>query len=205
MTQKSAPEEDLRIRRTRKMLQQAMIDLSAEKGFAAITVRDITERAMVNRSTFYRHYEDKYCLLDDYLIEVNQLVSAEDFVAEKLGQRSDSVPAGLVAILTHVQMHSDFYRVMLGERGDAGFQNEFRKLSERRFLYLLDSHPAITKPGQPPVELTIRYVACAGVSAILWWLDHGQDYTVEQMATWLGQLSATSVGLSIDLDKPLRL
>jgi AcrR family transcriptional regulator len=55
--------EDLRVRRTRKTLQEALIALTIEKGFAAVTVRDITERAMVNRSTFYRHYLDKYELL----------------------------------------------------------------------------------------------------------------------------------------------
>ena len=51
--------EDLRVRRTRKLLQQALIEGTVEKGFAALTVRDITGRAMVNRSTFYRHYLDK--------------------------------------------------------------------------------------------------------------------------------------------------
>lgn len=50
--------EDLRIRRTRKLLMQALIKLTVEKGFAAITVQDIANRAMVNRATFYRHYLD---------------------------------------------------------------------------------------------------------------------------------------------------
>ena len=61
---KSEAIEDLRVRRTRKLLQQAFIECTIEKGFAALTVRDITERAMVNRSTFYRHYLDKYDLLE---------------------------------------------------------------------------------------------------------------------------------------------
>ncbi len=70
MVQKSEVIEDLRVRRTRKLLQQAFIELTVEKGFAALTVRDITERAMVNRSTFYRHYLDKYDLLEEYLNEI---------------------------------------------------------------------------------------------------------------------------------------
>ena len=61
--------EDLRVRRTRKLLQQAFLECTIEKGFAALTVRDITERAMVNRSTFYRHYLDKYDLLEQYINE----------------------------------------------------------------------------------------------------------------------------------------
>lgn len=53
--QKLADAPDLRVRRTRKLLQQALIEGSLKKGFVALTVRDITEYAMVNRSTFYRH------------------------------------------------------------------------------------------------------------------------------------------------------
>ena len=52
---------DLRIRRTRKMLQDAFMALMAEKPFAEITVQDITERAMVNRGTFYDHFADNTC------------------------------------------------------------------------------------------------------------------------------------------------
>ena len=55
---------DPRIKRTRQLLQQALIDLMAEKSFQAITVQDIAERATVNRVTFYAHFEDKYALLE---------------------------------------------------------------------------------------------------------------------------------------------
>src|SRR5690606_34566865 len=55
---------DLRIRRTKKMLQGAFLALMSEKPFADITVQDITERAMVNRGTFYDHFADKQALAD---------------------------------------------------------------------------------------------------------------------------------------------
>jgi AcrR family transcriptional regulator len=55
---------DLRVRRTRRLLQQAFEELMREKSFKALTVQDITERAMVNRATFYDHFDDKYALLD---------------------------------------------------------------------------------------------------------------------------------------------
>src|SRR5260370_37666296 len=55
---------DPRVRRTRQLLQQALLELMQEKRFASITVHDIAERATVNRATFYAHFEDKYHLLD---------------------------------------------------------------------------------------------------------------------------------------------
>jgi AcrR family transcriptional regulator len=60
---------DPRIRRTRKLLNRAFLDLMQEKGFQSITVQDITDRAEVNRATFYAHYEDKYDLLDSFTRE----------------------------------------------------------------------------------------------------------------------------------------
>jgi AcrR family transcriptional regulator len=55
---------DPRIKRTRALLAQAFIETLAEKGFQAVSVQDITEKAGVNRTTFYLHFPDKFALLD---------------------------------------------------------------------------------------------------------------------------------------------
>lgn len=70
MEQKKINErEDPRVLRTRHLLLQAFSDLYSEKSFHAITVQDITERAGVNRGTFYSHFEDKFALLEGWLRE----------------------------------------------------------------------------------------------------------------------------------------
>ena len=60
------PEEKLdpRVKRTRRLLEQAFMEVVAEKGFQSVSVQDITEKAGVNRVTFYDHFTDKYELLD---------------------------------------------------------------------------------------------------------------------------------------------
>jgi AcrR family transcriptional regulator len=55
---------DPRVKRTLQMLDQAFVELLAEKGFDAINVQDLTNRAGVNRATFYDHFQDKFELLD---------------------------------------------------------------------------------------------------------------------------------------------
>jgi AcrR family transcriptional regulator len=57
-------EADPRVKRTRKLIVDAFLALLGEKGFQAISVQDIAERATVNRATFYTHFEDKYALMD---------------------------------------------------------------------------------------------------------------------------------------------
>jgi AcrR family transcriptional regulator len=59
----SAKKEDRRVQRTRTMLFDALLDLIIEKGYEAITVQDIIDRANVGRSTFYSHFSDKEQLL----------------------------------------------------------------------------------------------------------------------------------------------
>src|SRR5258706_1587578 len=61
--------EDPRVLRTRQLLLQAFSDLFSEKGFHAMTAQDITERARVNRGTFYTHFEDKSAILECWLRE----------------------------------------------------------------------------------------------------------------------------------------
>lgn len=55
---------DLRIKRTQKAIKESFFALIEEKDFEHISVKDITERAMISRNTFYLHYEDKYDLLN---------------------------------------------------------------------------------------------------------------------------------------------
>ncbi len=65
---------DPRVKRTRQLLQDALDDLLSEKSFNQITVQDITERAGLNRATFYAHFEDKYALLNHSVREGFQAI-----------------------------------------------------------------------------------------------------------------------------------
>ncbi|MEM9955483.1 MAG: TetR/AcrR family transcriptional regulator [Chloroflexota bacterium] len=66
---KSEQALDPRVRRTRKLLKQAFMELMQKKGFNALTVQDITDQAEINRATFYAHYADKFELHDQLLLE----------------------------------------------------------------------------------------------------------------------------------------
>jgi AcrR family transcriptional regulator len=193
--------EDLRVRRTRKLLQKALLDAASEKGFAQVTVRDITERAMVNRATFYRHYEDKYDLLRQYLEELSGMIDSQgETSSAKDGPNmsADSLPAGLVNLYRHIQANKDFYRVMLGNQGDPAFcAQSFRGFIERGLRRMLASQAPRTDPGRPPVDLIVSYLLNAGIGAMIWWLEQDQPCSPEQMAVWIYQLSMASIDVSL--------
>jgi AcrR family transcriptional regulator len=61
---------DPRVKRTRSLIMKAFGEFLAEKSFDAISVQDVTDRAQINRATFYAHFVDKYELLDRWISQV---------------------------------------------------------------------------------------------------------------------------------------
>jgi AcrR family transcriptional regulator len=107
---------DPRIARTRRSLQEALLELARERELDDISVADVAERAGVNRSSFYQHYADKETLLADAL----------DAVAEEAGaalptliETTAEPPDVLVAYLEHLDANAGLYRRVLGEHGSA--------------------------------------------------------------------------------------
>lgn len=61
---------DPRVKRTRALILQAFGELLAEQNFESISVQDVTDKAEINRATFYAHFEDKYKLLDYWISQM---------------------------------------------------------------------------------------------------------------------------------------
>ena len=191
--------EDLRVRRTRKMIQEALLELTVEKGYPNITVQDIADRAMINRSTFYRHYLDKDDLLVQYMDEVTALTSEDDVAADKLHPGDKEVPSGLIKLLRHIATYSEFYRVMLSANGHPVVTDRLRRNAEQRFRYLLTRPGLVATPINSPLDMRLTYISCAGIGAILWWVENKMPCTAEELAIWIGELSTASLGFSLRL------
>jgi AcrR family transcriptional regulator len=194
--------EDLRVRRTRKMIQEALLELTVEKGYPNITVQDIADRAMVNRSTFYRHYLDKDDLLVQYMDEVTALTSEDDIAVDKLQPGEKEVPNGLIKLLRHIAQFSEFYRVMLRANGHPVVTDRLRRNAEERFRYLLTHPGVIPTPNKSPLDMRLTYISCAGIGAISWWVENKMPCTAEELAVWIGELSTVSLGFSLRPPRP---
>jgi AcrR family transcriptional regulator len=100
-------QEDPRVLRTRQLNRAAFRDLLRRKGFDAITIKDIAQKATINRATYYAHFEDKYALLDEVTEQAfhemipEQVANAQEFTDEICDQ---------LIFLTH-QYIVDFYRI----------------------------------------------------------------------------------------------
>lgn len=64
--------QDLRITRTQHLLFEAFTELLEDRDFENITVKDLCDRAMIRRTTFYKHFSDKYDYLDHYIKRIKE-------------------------------------------------------------------------------------------------------------------------------------
>jgi len=170
-----------------------MIALMNEKGFEHVTVRDITQRAEINRATFYRHYVDKYELLDtiveNRLAEFTAAISLpSDFTFEDLSLDPETPPSSFIRLFEHIAQHAVFYRLMLSDKGIPGFAGRMEQIIRKSFYHRLqlaehDSHSVRT-----PMELVARYATSAHLGLMTYWLEAGMPYTPTYMALQLKRL-----------------
>jgi AcrR family transcriptional regulator len=117
---------DLRVRRTRDVLGDALVELMHEKPFAAITVQHVIERAEVGRSTFYTHYRDK----DDlFLSDVEDFWEAMSTLVSRRGEPSTRV-APVRELFAHVSEAHEFYAALVA----SGKIHDVLELGQGHFL-----------------------------------------------------------------------
>jgi AcrR family transcriptional regulator len=170
------------VRRTQKLLREALIALIEERGFEALTVGELTERAMVSRAAFYRNYQDKYDLVERIFEEaMSTLLNA----VGELGQ--EHPPEIWVTFFEHIAEYERLYRALLGSKGSPWFVRKMRAalsdlIKERGRLP--HGPDASARPAHTfSDEFVPDLVSTMFVEAITWWLEHGRPYTPKEIAT----------------------
>ena len=119
---------DLRFVKNREALQRAYIDLVKQKGSGVITVKELTERARVNRMTFYSHYDEIGDILAEYVDEMTKAI---------LDSRAKQGDAGIAALFETatdlMRQEIDFFRLVARSNGFEQFRNSFRTAFRRIF------------------------------------------------------------------------
>ncbi len=188
---------DPRVFRTDKLLQEAFIELSAERSFDAISIGDITKRANVNRATFYRHYSDKYALMEQIFQEaIRQFTDDLGPPGEvALTIDPDHPPARWIMFFEHFAEHRRLYQALLGSKGSSWFvakmRDHFVQLLEEREkqrAQLPTLQEKITQ-SRIPRAAAMTLMANLMIGTVAWWLESGKQYSAEQVAGWFLSLA----------------
>ncbi|GIO29325.1 MULTISPECIES: TetR/AcrR family transcriptional regulator [Paenibacillus] len=184
---------DRRVVRTKTVIRDALTELIEEKGFEALTVKDITTRANINRGTFYLHYRDKYDLLEQSeqeLIEgmVAIIRTIRPFNLDELMARNEPVPQ-IVELIEYMNGQAEFLKTILGPKGDPAFHSLVRSMMSK-YLFEQNIVPLIKKENTlVPTEYLIAYISSAHLGIIQEWLMNGRKETPCELALIMTKLS----------------
>lgn len=166
--------QDRRVKRTQNLLAKALIVLTLEKGYEAVTIRDITERADVGYATFFRHYRDK----DALLLDVLDVVLAELMGLLPLSPDADPAAIGIL-IFRYVQQQSEVVRVLLSSRGSTTL---VQRVIEAGTESVLRQHTPLAG-AVVPMEIAAYHLVASTLALVQWWLEHDMPYPPERMGT----------------------
>ncbi|ONI72955.1 TetR family transcriptional regulator [Actinosynnema sp. ALI-1.44] len=158
-------QQNLRVRRTRILLRDALVELIDERGFDRITVGELTTRAMVSRAAFYRNYRDKYHLAEQVF---------DDALDELMATAPDDVPQLWTEFFDHVATYERLYKALLSRKAGTWFADTMRAK-----MASISAHHLTGKAGN---DLTPTVVGAVAVQAITWWLDHDRPCSARVIA-----------------------
>ena len=182
MTQSNeAPQkkEDRRVRRTKKLLTQALTQLLQEKQINEITVKELTDLADMNRGTFYLYYKDIFDMLEkieDGMFEaLDAIVSLHEH--DNVSQQTRPI---LLDLFRFIEDNQEMCRVLLSPHGDMNFLHRLDEVVREKCL---KAWPDIRKEkGEADFDYHYNFVVfgCAGI--IRAWVNRNCQEGAEQMA-----------------------
>lgn len=188
----SEKKEDLRVRRTRKLLSDALIALMNQKPFEKITVRDICDTAMIHRSTFYTHFSDKYELLQYCLGDIKNIFDRTDITENSLdGYRSYYLKVAR-EISNELQSNKTMYRTIIKRNHEESITQSFQKELEQLILEKMKKCRMGDIFPVPP-EFLATFYSGACMSVIVKWLELDLPYTTDDMIHYLDILIHQSI------------
>lgn len=184
---------DRRIVRTKQNIREALVDLLEEKGFDALTVKDITSSANINRGTFYLHYRDKFDLLEQTINDLteectNILLQANELDFSHYQNFDEPVPT-MITLFEYFKENASLMHALLGLKGDSSYLFEIKKLLWNNiFEKELSIH--IKKDNfLVPGEYLIAYIISAHLGVVQQWLETDCRESPQEMALILSRLS----------------
>ena len=177
---------DRRSQRTREALGDAFVELLMEKGYDALSIKDIIERANVGRSTFYSHYANKDELFVGQLDRLMELLSQH--VPQAHAEENPFFPS--LGLFQHIKQQQKLYRILTWGSGvevlTRHLQKSMTEKIEQRLLQAGQNY-------EIPTPIIANFLAGSFLSLVKWWLDNKLAYSPEQIDEMFQRLALPGI------------
>lgn len=174
---------DLRIKKTYLALHNAFTELLSKKYFEDITINELCDAAMIRRTTFYKHFSDKYDYFNFYLSELIKQTQKSvplDTMKENPIEYSEK---RLYECLEFLRHHQKLMVNLKNSNMASYFYHSALEQFKKELLYILTQ---IEQPSlSPQLDFASTLYAGALISAITWWIDNPNTLTDKEIAKLL--------------------
>lgn len=179
--------EDLRIIKTKKALFISLLELMKTKSFENIKISDICENALINRSTFYSHYNDKYELLVEMLNNQRNILLSELKKNDNIINTKEYFMEVLKIIINHVDQNRDVYMAILVNNRNGILMDILLDTTNKDINDRL-SFDNVISSSIIPSDIISKFYFGAILNLGIEWLTNPDKYTKEELILYLDKM-----------------
>lgn len=184
---------DRRVQRTRELLQNALIELIGERGYDAITVQDIADRANLGRTTFYLHYKGR----DDLFMSCHEAIVGRFHIGPRHPLSREELlsletPPGLILAYRHLEdSRAPLYSIFQGKDSLL----ILRRIRDWSAQEIEANLRAVFSEAESsiPFNVLANYLAGAQIALVQWWLEKRQPQPLADLAQTLHRLQRAAI------------
>ena len=171
--------QDRRIKRTKMLLQNALVDLMLEKAVGKISVKELTQKADVNRSTFYLHYLDIYDMLEQ--MENEFVETIQGFFHDFFTPLPTSMPLTLfVNISEWLEQDKEYYVKLLRGSASGYIFEELESRIRDEFLTLL--YLIFLDEESLDLRTRVNFTVSGPVGVLRMWVMEGGNISLVELS-----------------------
>ncbi|WP_088067226.1 TetR/AcrR family transcriptional regulator [Gottfriedia luciferensis] len=177
---------EIKVAKTKDLIKETLLDLIEEKGFEAISVRDITLKAGLNRGTFYLHYRDKYDLMEKSQNEIleglqDKLKYLKPNEFDEFYSK-DMIYPPILKVFHYLMENQRFIKILLSSKGDPAFPKKMKEYIKGalydKLVDIIENQYMIDIPH----EYTTAFISSAFFGVIEQWLGNDEPSSPDEMA-----------------------
>lgn len=182
--------EDLRIRRTHKLLTEALFTLLETTSFDDISVVDICEQAMVHRATFYKHFKDKYAFMEYATKEKIREFYTVSVKQQDYSDIHDIYRSIISNALNFVEENKQMFKISASSAGSTFLEYIHKTISAELLAFLKATHQE--EDIAVPLEMVADFLTGGFTALVRWWLTNDTSYSKEDMEQYIEKMFSNS-------------
>ena len=168
--------DDLRVKRTRKLITQAFFALLRTKKFEKISIQEIADSAMINRATFYAHYADKQdlydSLIDDFLTDFVAVLDDASPI-EGSSVKVPEIEKMLARFYEFVRHNPEIAQIVIDKAQDQAIIDRFLDILAERYAELFAKLEVREQDVIVPNDFVLAYILSILTGTLKWWVAPG--------------------------------